>query len=174
MCLFYRCISFGVFPLLECEHIFVWEDVYVLVYTWGKGYVFILQNHGRITPLGQTSEQNTVLGFCLGNYLCKGKKPETGRPQAVRLCEHRHSLSDCLLWRLKLAQHACGETYGIAWSESRIWQIETNSRKEGKYMDSAPKACLTKLNRGTSLHIPTLIRKEHSRIWLAKLFVLII
>jgi hypothetical protein len=58
--------------------------------------------------------------------------------------------------------------------KSKNLQIETNSGKEGKYMDFVPKTCLTKSIRGTSLHIPAIciphIRKEYSSTWLAAYF----
>jgi hypothetical protein len=66
---------------------------------------------------------------------------ETGRPLAVRLCEHRHNLKEGLLEKFKLAQHAYKEGHRVIWDETRILEIESNSRRR-KYKESAKMACL--------------------------------
>jgi hypothetical protein len=51
---------------------------------------------------------------------------ETGRPLAVRLREHRHSLKEGLLEKSKFAQHAYEEGQRVAWDEARILGIKRN------------------------------------------------
>jgi hypothetical protein len=66
---------------------------------------------------------------------------ETGRPLAVRPCEHWHSLKDGLLEKSKLAQRAYEEGHRVGWDEARVLEIESNSRYR-KYKESAHIACL--------------------------------
>jgi hypothetical protein len=74
---------------------------------------------------------------CGGSYIV-----ETGRPLAVRLREHKHSLKEGLLEKSKLARHAYEEGHRVGWDEARILEIESNSRYR-KYKESAHMACLT-------------------------------
>jgi hypothetical protein len=46
----------------------------------------------------------------------------------VRLREHRHNLREGLLEKSKLAQHAYEEGYMVRWDDTRILEIESNSR----------------------------------------------
>jgi hypothetical protein len=46
---------------------------------------------------------------------------ETGRPLAVQLLEHRHSLKEDLLEKSKLAQDAYEEGHRVGWDEARIF-----------------------------------------------------
>jgi hypothetical protein len=73
----------------------------------------------------------------MANILC-----ECGRPLAVWLHEHRHNLTDKLLEKSKLAQHAYEEGHRVGWDEARIFETESNSRYR-KYNESAHMACLT-------------------------------
>jgi hypothetical protein len=60
----------------------------------------------------------------------------------VRLREQKHNLKEVLLEKSKLAQHAYEEGHRVGWDETRIWEIESNSRYR-KYKESAHMACLT-------------------------------
>jgi predicted GIY-YIG superfamily endonuclease len=50
---------------------------------------------------------------------------ETGRPLAVRLCEHRHNIKDGLLEKSILAQHAYEEGHRVGWDKASILEIES-------------------------------------------------
>jgi hypothetical protein len=45
---------------------------------------------------------------------------ETGRPLAVRLHEYWHNLTEGLLKKSKLAQHAYEEGHRVGWNEARV------------------------------------------------------
>jgi hypothetical protein len=66
---------------------------------------------------------------------------ETGRPLAVRLREHRHSLQDGTLEKSKLAQHALEESHRVGWNGAMILETESNTYR--KYKESAHMACST-------------------------------
>jgi hypothetical protein len=61
---------------------------------------------------------------------------ETSRPLEVRIKEHKYNLTQGLLEKSKLAQHAYDEGHKICWNEARVLQIETNTQFR-KYKDSA-------------------------------------
>jgi hypothetical protein len=67
---------------------------------------------------------------------------KTGRPLAVWLHEHRHSLKEGLLKKSKLAQHTYEEGHRVSQDEARILESESKSRYR-KYKESAHMACLT-------------------------------
>jgi hypothetical protein len=67
---------------------------------------------------------------------------ETGRPLAVWICEHRHSLHRGLLEKSELVQHAYEEGHRIGRDDARILEIESSSRYR-KYKESVHMACLT-------------------------------
>jgi hypothetical protein len=75
---------------------------------------------------------------------------ETGRPQAVRLREHRHNFKEGLLEKSKLAQHAYEENHKVDWDRARILVFERNSGLR-KYKDSAHMAYV-----GNSISQPSL------------------
>jgi hypothetical protein len=79
---------------------------------------------------------------------------ETGRPLAVRLREHRHSLKEGLLEKSKLAKCAYEEGHRVGWDEAtnRILEIESNSISR-KYKELVQMACLTSLISQPSLDI---------------------
>jgi hypothetical protein len=76
----------------------------------------------------------------------------TGRPLAVHLCEHRHSLKEDLLEKSNLAHHAYEEGHRVGWNEARILKIESNNRYR-KYKESTHVACLINLISQHSLDI---------------------
>jgi predicted GIY-YIG superfamily endonuclease len=80
---------------------------------------------------------------------------ETGRPLAMRLCEHKHNLKEGLLEKSKLAQHAYEEGHRVGWDEAGILEIESNSRYR-KYKESAHMACLNNPISQPSLDISTI------------------
>jgi predicted GIY-YIG superfamily endonuclease len=53
---------------------------------------------------------------------------ETGRPLAMRLSEHKHSLKEDFLEKSKLAQHAYEEGHRVGWKEARILETASSSR----------------------------------------------
>jgi hypothetical protein len=53
---------------------------------------------------------------------------KTGRPLAMRLCEHMHNLKKGLPEISTLAQDAYEECHMVGWNEARILEIESNSR----------------------------------------------
>jgi hypothetical protein len=61
---------------------------------------------------------------------------ETGRPLEVRIKEHKYNLTQGLLEKSKLAQHAYEEDHRIYWSEAKVLQIEPNTTYR-KYKESA-------------------------------------
>jgi hypothetical protein len=69
----------------------------------------------------------------------------------------------------KLAQLAYEETYGIACGGARILQIETNSRKEGKYKDSGPHSVFDKTGQGSQFTISSVMdsayRQRGQQAW---------
>jgi hypothetical protein len=77
---------------------------------------------------------------------------KTGRPLAMLLHEHGHSLKEGLQEKSKLAQHAYEEGRRVVWDEARILEIESNSRYR-KYKELAHMACLTDLISQPSLDI---------------------
>jgi hypothetical protein len=78
---------------------------------------------------------------------------DTGRQIVVRLREHRHNLREGLLEKSKWPQHAYEEGHRVAWDETRILEIESNSRYR-EYKESAHMACLTNPISQSSLDIP--------------------
>jgi hypothetical protein len=77
---------------------------------------------------------------------------ETGKPLAMQLHEHKHNLKEGLLEKSKLAQHAHKEGHRVGWDETRILEIESNS-KYRKYKEAAHMACLINLISQPSLGI---------------------
>jgi hypothetical protein len=77
---------------------------------------------------------------------------ETGRPLAMLLREHGHSLQQGLLEKSKLAQHAYEEGHRVGWDEARILEIESHSRHR-KSKESTRVACLTNLISQPSVDI---------------------
>jgi hypothetical protein len=77
---------------------------------------------------------------------------ETGRPLAMRIHELRHNLKEGLLEKSRLAQHACEQSHSVIWDESRILEIESNSRHR-KCKELAHMACLKNLISQPSLDI---------------------
>jgi hypothetical protein len=81
---------------------------------------------------------------CIYNIPCECGRSyvgETGRPLSVRIGEHKFNLKNGLLDKSKLAQHAFEEGHQISWNETKILQIEVNSRQR-KYKESAHMACM--------------------------------
>jgi hypothetical protein len=81
---------------------------------------------------------------CIYNIPCECGRSyvgETGRPLSVRIGEHKFNLKNGLLDKLKLAQHAFEEGHQLSWNETKILQIEVNSRQR-KYKESANVACM--------------------------------
>jgi predicted GIY-YIG superfamily endonuclease len=61
---------------------------------------------------------------------------ETSRPLEVRIKEHNYNLTQGLLEKSKLAQHAYEEGHRICWKEAKVLQIEPNATYR-KYKESA-------------------------------------
>jgi hypothetical protein len=61
---------------------------------------------------------------------------ETSRPLEVRIKEHKYNLTQGLLEKSKLAQHAYKDGHKICWKEVKVLQIETNTTYR-KYKESA-------------------------------------
>jgi hypothetical protein len=82
---------------------------------------------------------------CVCNIPCECGRScigETGRSIAMWLHEHRHSLKEGLLEKSKLAQHAFEEGRRVSCDETRILELESNSRCR-KHKESAHMACST-------------------------------
>jgi hypothetical protein len=60
---------------------------------------------------------------------------ETSRPLEVRIKEHKYNLTQGLLGKSKLAQHAYEKGHKIFWNEAKVFQIETNATYR-KYKES--------------------------------------
>jgi hypothetical protein len=58
------------------------------------------------------------------------------RPLEVRIKEHKHNLTQDLLEKPKLPQHAYEEGHKIYWNEAKVLQIEPNTTYR-KYKQSA-------------------------------------
>jgi predicted GIY-YIG superfamily endonuclease len=75
------------------------------------------------------------------NIPCDGGRcyiGETSRPLEVRIKEHKYNLTQGLLEKSKLAQHACEEEHKICWKEAKVLQIEPNTTYTyRKYKESA-------------------------------------
>jgi predicted GIY-YIG superfamily endonuclease len=69
---------------------------------------------------------------CIYSILCECGRSytgETGRPLAVRLRKHKHSLKECVLEKSKLVLHVYEEGYNrLGSDDARISEIESNSR----------------------------------------------
>jgi hypothetical protein len=77
------------------------------------------------TRLERDPQQKTE---CFCSIPCKFGRScldETGRPLAVRLGEHMHSLKEGLIEKSKLVQHAYEEGHRVGWVEARILEIES-------------------------------------------------
>lgn len=61
---------------------------------------------------------------------------ETSRPLEVRIKEHKYNMTQGLLEKSKLAQHAYEEDHKILWNEAKVLQIEHNTTYR-KYKESA-------------------------------------
>jgi predicted GIY-YIG superfamily endonuclease len=61
---------------------------------------------------------------------------KTSRPVEVRIKEHKYNLTQGLLEKSKLAQHAYEEGHRICWNEAKVLQIEPNTAYR-KYKESA-------------------------------------
>jgi hypothetical protein len=79
---------------------------------------------------------------------------ETGRHLAVLVRERRHTLQQSLLEKSKLSQRAYEAGHAVGLDNSRILQIENNSRYR-KYKESDHVACLTNPISQPSLDIST-------------------
>jgi hypothetical protein len=53
---------------------------------------------------------------------------QTGRPLDLRIREHRYNLTEGILEKFKLAQHAYEECHRVGWVKARILGIESNCR----------------------------------------------
>jgi hypothetical protein len=53
---------------------------------------------------------------------------ETGRPLAVRLCEHKRDLREGLLEIPKLAPRAYEQGHRVSWDEAKIFEVDDNNR----------------------------------------------
>jgi hypothetical protein len=76
----------------------------------------------------------------------------TGRPLATWLYEHRHSLRESPLEKLKVVQPAYEEGHRVGWDEAKILEIEINS-KHRLYRESTDMACLANLISQLNLEI---------------------
>jgi hypothetical protein len=61
---------------------------------------------------------------------------ETSRPLEIRIKEHKHNLTQGLLEKSKVAQHAHEEGHKVCWKEAKVLQIEPNTTHR-KYRESA-------------------------------------
>jgi hypothetical protein len=61
---------------------------------------------------------------------------ETNRTLEVHIKEHKYNLTQSLLEKSKLAQHAYGQGHKICWNEAKVLQIESNTTYT-KYKESA-------------------------------------
>jgi hypothetical protein len=99
-----------------------------------------------------------LTAHCIYNIPCKCGRSyvgKTGRPLSVRIGEHKFSLKNVRLDKLKLAQRAFEEDHQLSWNEAKILQIEVNSRQR-KYKESAHMACMENPVSQPSLEFPQL------------------
>jgi hypothetical protein len=61
---------------------------------------------------------------------------ETSRRLEARIKEHKYNLTQGLVEKSKLPQHACEEGHKICWKEEKVLQIEPNTTYR-KYKESA-------------------------------------
>jgi hypothetical protein len=52
---------------------------------------------------------------------------ETSRRLEARIKEHKYNLTQGLVEKSKLAQHACEEGHKICWKEAKVLQIDPNT-----------------------------------------------
>jgi predicted GIY-YIG superfamily endonuclease len=79
------------------------------------------------------------VNHCVYNIPCECGRcyiGETSRPLEVRIKEHKYNLTQGLLEKSKLAQHAYEEGHKICWKEAKVVQIEPNTTYR-KYKESA-------------------------------------
>jgi glycosylphosphatidylinositol transamidase (GPIT) subunit GPI8 len=61
---------------------------------------------------------------------------KTSRPLDIRIKEHKYNLTQGVLEKSKLAQHAYEEDHKICWNKAKVLQIELNTTYR-KYKESA-------------------------------------
>jgi hypothetical protein len=71
---------------------------------------------------------------------------ETRRPSEVHIKEHKYNLTEGLLEKSKLAQHADKKGHKICWNEVKVLKIEPNTTYR-KYKESAHMPLLDHLIR---------------------------
>jgi hypothetical protein len=67
---------------------------------------------------------------------------KTRRPVEVRIKEDKYDLTQGLLEKSKLAQHAYKEGHKVCWNEAKVLQIDLNTTYR-KYKESAHMSCWT-------------------------------
>jgi hypothetical protein len=79
--------------------------------------------------------------LCVYSTPCDGRCyiDKTSRPLEVRIKEHKYNLTQGLLQKSKLAQHAYEEGHTICWDEGKVLQIERNTTYRDTYN---PPTCL--------------------------------
>jgi hypothetical protein len=73
---------------------------------------------------------------CTASHAIVADVTETSRPLEVCIKEHKYNLTQGLLEKSKLAQHAHEEGHRICWKEVKVLQIEPNTTYR-KYKESA-------------------------------------
>jgi hypothetical protein len=75
---------------------------------------------------------------------------ETSGPLEVHIKEYKYNLTQGLLKKSKLAQHAFEEGHKVCWKEARVLQIESNATYR-KYKESAPHVSGSSSDQSTQL-----------------------
>jgi hypothetical protein len=92
----------------------------------------ILMKTGLLRDAQQTKQRVYSIPCDCGRCYIR----ETGRPLEVRIEEHKHNLTQGLLEKSKLAQHAYEDGQKLGWNEAKVLQIDSNTTYR-KYKESA-------------------------------------
>jgi hypothetical protein len=87
---------------------------------------------------------------------------ETSRPLEVRIKEHKYNLTQGLLEKSKLAQHAYEESHKICWNEAKVYRLSptTHTKIQGisSHVSAGPSHQSTQFG-----HLSNLDPRYHSR-----------
>jgi hypothetical protein len=110
------------------------------------GYIFSVRNIFRTKHTLRGSLMNTgpvrdaqQTKQCVYSIPCDCGRcyiGETSRPSQVNVKENKHNITQGLLAKSKLSQHACKEGHKMCWKEAKVLQIEPYTTYR-KYKESA-------------------------------------
>jgi hypothetical protein len=94
-----------------------------------------------ITTPERVLHQTAQCIYCIPCEYGSSYISETGRPLAVRLREHRHSIKEGLLEKSKLAKYTYEGGHRVGWDEAKKLTQLRDYSPQANYTDRATAAC---------------------------------